>query len=530
MLSLMHNNRRNIYSYIARPSGIFQVALLFILPISLFGQSISGKIVDSHNHPVKGALLTLTVDKKSTTSDDKGSFLIQDVSEEKQELIIRCLGYKTKTIPVEASAKLNIRITLEDSIFSLDPFTLELNRHEDLLSKSTLVMVQVKEEDIVENPAGNLMNTLEGVAGVNSINTGVGVGKPVIRGLSQNRVLVAESGIKQEGQQWGNDHGLEIDQFDIEELEIIKGASSLEFGSDALGGVVLVPRPKHMAEGDFQHSARGIYKSNNELYGYVLRSKGSEKGLIYRVNLSNQYYGDYMVPANEFTYNNYVLPIYNGRLKNTGGKELHYSLNLGTHFRNGYSEFKVSGFNQKVGLFPGAIGLPRAYNLQDDNNSRNIELPYQNVQHEKYYWHTTFSNEKGGMYQFDLGWQRNTRREHSAPHSHGRPIDFTNDLAHELILNTYSLNGKYILPGKKKLKNTIGIQTSYLNNEISGFEFIIPPYTQLNGGLYYVVDFAINDKTQFQGGLRVDVSQFQVTASNLDFLLPREVHRDDPTK
>ena len=82
----------------------------------------------------------------------------------------------------------------------------------------------------------------------------------------------------------------------------------------------------------------------------MLRSKGNENGLIYRVNMSNQYYGDYKVPAEEFNYNRFILPIHNGQLKNTGGKELHYSLNLGSHFKKLYSEIKISGFNQNVGV------------------------------------------------------------------------------------------------------------------------------------------------------------------------------------
>ena len=77
----------------------------------------------------------------------------------------------------------------------------------------------------------------------------------------------------------------------------------------------------------------------------------------------------------------------------------------------------------------GAVGIPRSNNLEDDNNSRNIELPNQDIRHEKYYWHNSFFTKNGGNLEFDLGWQRNTRREHSAPHSHGRPVDFSSDLA-----------------------------------------------------------------------------------------------------
>ena len=151
----------------------------------------------------------------------------------------------------------------------------------------------------------------------------------MIRGMSGNRIIVNDLGIKQEGQQWGMDHGLEIDQFSIENIQILKGASSLMYGSDAMAGVLNITPDIQLDTNTYLHNAQTFYRSNNHTKGLTIGNKGRSKDFSYKFRVSGSTYQDYQVPTDNYTYLGYVLPIYNNQLKNTGGKELHINTSVG---------------------------------------------------------------------------------------------------------------------------------------------------------------------------------------------------------
>ena len=113
------------------------------------------------------------------------------------------------------------------------------------LRTNPVPIVAIDAQSLLENTSSNIIDNISKQAGVNQITTGAAIAKPVIRGLSFNRIVTLYDGIRQEGQQWGDEHGIEIDEFSVERVEIIKGAGSLMYGSDALGGVInfLAPDP-----------------------------------------------------------------------------------------------------------------------------------------------------------------------------------------------------------------------------------------------------------------------------------------------
>lgn len=478
---------------------------------------VSGFILDENGESLPGAVIHIHENMKACYTDEHGFFKLSDIKPGKYHLHITSLGYHAKVLRIDLSEDdVNLKILMEVSTNELHEITVEASGYEDEKKESTLMIERSDREKLMENPSGNLMNSMQQIAGINSINTGVGVGKPVIRGLSQNRVLVTEGGIKQEGQQWGNDHGLEINQYNIEGVEVIKGASSLAYGSDAMGGVINIQKAEILPVGSSKSFVSTIFKSNNDHYGITAGSKGTGHGYFYGAGISAHSFGDYRVPADEFSYNNYLLPINESRLKNTAGRELHYNLLVGLQKNWVLSEIKFSGFNQEVGVFPGAVGIPRSINLDHDGDFRNIDLPYQDISHHKLLWNSTFYT-KSGWLETDLGFQQNLRQEYSVPHAHGRPLEFSNNLAHLLDLKTYTGNFKYRWHKSEKLDLTIGSQTSYLENSIGGFEFIIPPYQQFNSGLFGLIKHRLSKKAVFTEGLRYDVSRFKIESSFLDF-------------
>ncbi|TAH25123.1 MAG: TonB-dependent receptor [Cytophagales bacterium] len=358
-------------------------------------------------------------------------------------------------------------------------------------------------EYLTRNQGNTFVNSLERLPGISAINVGVGISKPVIRGLSLNRVMVNEYGIKQEGQQWGSDHGIEIDQYNVDRVEVVKGPVSVLYGSDGIGGVIniypsLLPQ-RNTINGDFLMN----YKSNNDLFGSSIKLQVNRNDVYAIARCTFQDYASYRVPANEFTYNGYVLPIYNQRLKNTAGNEINFSILTGIQRKWGFSRVLFSNFNQHAGFFVGAFGVPRAYQLFDDKKPRNIDLPNQNINHFKIVSNTFFAFNKNYL-EIDLGYQSNTREEYSRPHAHGTADTSFGNLALRLILNTYTANLKFTHLIKKKKKNIYGINTQYQANQKSGHEFLIPDFKTNALGIFVFSEHKPKAHFIISGGLRLD--------------------------
>lgn len=134
----------------------------------------------------------------------------------------------------------------------------------------------------------NIVNAITMEPGVNQISTGAGISKPVIRGLGYNRVVVVEQGIRQEGQQWGDEHGLEVDALGVHSVELLKGPASLMYGSDAIAGVMIL-HPEHAeTEGTVQVRAGGEYQSNNGLWNYHVGTSGNVRDLLWNWHFSDK--------------------------------------------------------------------------------------------------------------------------------------------------------------------------------------------------------------------------------------------------
>lgn len=142
-----------------------------------------------------------------------------------------------------------------------------LNSTEKEKRKTSQSLEIIHRDELQKNLGGSLVQSLERVAGINALSIGSGQSKPIIRGLGFNRVVVTEEGIKHESQQWGADHGLEIDQFAVEKLKIVKGPASLMIGSDAIGGIISIEKENIPHNDTIQASINLTTKSINNLLG-----------------------------------------------------------------------------------------------------------------------------------------------------------------------------------------------------------------------------------------------------------------------
>ncbi|HRI26834.1 MAG TPA: TonB-dependent receptor [Chitinophagales bacterium] len=505
-------------------------SFLLLLSFAVFGQKsalimVSGHIFDAKTHEaLPGATVVIPQSTYYGVSDVYGAYAIKNVPLGEWRLQVRMLGYTAVDTLVQVSSKSN------HFDFYLPPYAVDLAAVEvvgDILKsgkKEQSLTIDVADKVFLEKNYGNtFVNTLEKIPGLTAMNTGVGIAKPVIRGLYGARVMVNDQGIKQEGQQWGTDHGLEIDQFSIEKVEVIKGPASLQYGSDALGGVVNIIAPPMPAMGkSLQAEITGLYRNNNNHLGTSVAVSGNKGHQFMKFRFSEQSFADYRVPATQFTYNGYVLPIYNNRLKNTAGNEQTISGVVGTAGKWGNVQAVVSNFAQEAGFFVGAIGIPRSYQLNTDGNLRNRDIPRQVTHHLKAIVNlkVVFNNQSINT---DIGYQNNYRREESYPHLHGLGPAPQGTLAHALRLQTITLNTRYNRYYGNNLKTTAGFQMQAQHNKRGGFEFLLPNFTNLQTGIFTTAEKHFRQIMTLSGGIRLDYGKIDITR----FTLP--VYANDTT-
>ena len=385
--------------------------------------------------------------------------------------------------------------------------TVRISNRPDALStllRSSQPVHVLTEEYFERNPSGTFAAALEALPGVTSMKLGVGIAKPVIRGMSFNRVMVNNRGIKQEGQQWGADHGLEVDPFDVSNVEVIKGPATLLYGSDGLGGVINIRPQTFRADDGNELVLTSGFQSNNRAFSNSLGASGRRGAWVYSARATHQDYGDYTVPATVFTYAGFNLPIYDNRLKNTAGRELHYSVLAGRKTERLTSTVRFSAFNQEAGIFTGAIGLPRSYGLRHEGAHRDIDFPRQRNRHLM-----LVSNNRVALgddeLDLDLGVQWNTRQELSFPGAHGISASaVTSDLALGLDLTTYTANLRYRHAAGERYSILFGGQLQYSENQRSGFEFLLPDYRSTQAGVFTYHVWDLTPQWVVNAGLRYD--------------------------
>ena len=485
---------------------MFRLALFVLLLGScvLQGQAqVSGVVLHERNEPLPNATLLLLPDSSFVVTDVNGRFSFENVAIGDYQLIATYVahGSDTKSFTYNGEpVKVDFSLTYDTDRLGEVIIAGEHGHTEEVLRNVHL------EEGFVEmETKGALATTLDKQAGIASINVGVGVSKPVIRGLSNNRIIVLTDNVKQEGQQWGADHGLEVDQYDVEEVEILKGPASLQYGSDGLGGVINILPEKIPEKGKLNAVVLGNFRSNNLHGGGSARVAANVNNIFGSLRYSHQEFGDYQVPADSFVYNTFELPIIDQILKNTAGKEKNISGFAGILRSWGLTRVDVSHYWLDIGLFPGAIGIPRSYALTDDGNNRDIDLPRQSVKHLKAVLSQEVFLPDHQVLHLHLGFQQNLRQEFSSPEFHSvANLNTANSLAVQLRLQTFTLNGHFDHEVKKNLTNTYGFDAQYQINKKDGFEVILPDFQTVRAGLYAISNWQATEKTLLQGGLRID--------------------------
>ena len=403
-----------------------------------------------------------------------------------------------------------------DSIKSLLlPDVVVTESYQQRQAKKSALAVDVVDQDFLRKHfTGNFMQAMENIPGVQAMDIGSGFSKPMIRGMGFNRIAVLENGIKQEGQQWGADHGLELDAFNIGTVNVLKGPSSLLYGSDAMGGVIDITSPPvpsvDMLFGDVTLLGKSV---NGTLGGSFML--GIKKSFWYaQVRYSEQHFGDYRIPTDTIVYLTQKMPVYGRKLKNTAGIERNIGF-FAQYQRQRYkANYSVSNVYQKTGFFPGAHGIPDASRVEDDGDSRNMELPYSKVNHLKVTTLQQYAWEKRVL-SGDFGFQNNHREEWSVFHTHygSQPVpekDPDKELAFNL--NTLSASVKVRFIGSSSWEHALGWDGQHQRNDISGYSFLLPEYYRSTTGLLWLTTYKPNNVISVSGGMRYDYGYIHISS------------------
>ncbi len=467
---------------------------------------ISGIVKNNLGEAINAAHIHFANQGQET--DVNGRFEFSKIKDGKFKLSITHAGYLKKDTLLNVSSSFHINLTLIKETEALDEVVVLTNAYKKVQNTTA-----INQQKVIDSYKGSLAASLEDVAGVNASVIGAGQSKPIIRGLSASRVAVTENGIKQEGQQWGADHGLEIDPFNTEKVEIIKGVGTIAYGSEAMGGVIAINNstiPKDSLHG----SVTLLGKTVNDGYGINVNLKQKFKNLYYKFNATTLSYADYKIPTHNIKYLNYNVPVFNNRLKNSAGLERNISGQIGYFDSKFHSYIQVSNNYTKAGFFPGAHGIPNLGAVQKDGDNRNIEYPYQNVNHLKVIFDNTYKTNNGSL-NFKVAFQNNHRQEWSKFHTHysNQTAPSKNpDLELDFNLNTIDAQVSYYEHWSENHHSKFGIQHQYQDNKSKGYSYLLPEYLKNSFGIFATHEYQITQRLKAELGARLDWSTLNINA------------------
>ena len=212
--------------------------------IIVINGNFSGKITDAKTgKAIEAATVYITDIKSGTSSDALGNFLIKNIPQGKHLVEISHIGFTSIVESIDFANDISKDFALSESIIENNAVIVTGVTGATQLKKVPFAVSVMRKEDFFRNTSSNIIESLTKIGGVSTLATGPAISKPVIRGLSYNRVLTINDGVRQEGQQWGDEHGIEVDQYSVDHIEVIKGPASLSYGSDAMAGndVFIIP-------------------------------------------------------------------------------------------------------------------------------------------------------------------------------------------------------------------------------------------------------------------------------------------------
>lgn len=461
--------------------------------------SLTGKITDKKTgETLTGVSLYISDLKTGTTSGIDGTYKIDNLPKSKVLVQVSFIGYKLIAQNIDLSITTTQDFALEESVSELHEIVVTGLSKSAEKSRTPTPITTISAIQLKQIQGTNIIDAIATMPGISQVTTGSGISKPVIRGLGYNRVVVVKDGIRQEGQQWGDEHGIEIDEFDVNKVEILKGPASLSYGSDALAGVINFIGAPTLPNGKITGNLLATYQTNGGLIGYSANLAGNQNGFIYDIRYSNK-----QAHAYQNKYDGYVF--------NSGFNSNAIGGIIGINKSWGYAHLNFSSYNLTPGIVEGdrdsATGLfTKAIAINDstedetiangnDFTTYNAFNPYQKIHHYKLVMNNSFVIGNGSLKTI-VGWQQNQRQEYAdvlTPNTYGLYF----------YLNVINYDVRYNFAENNNINITVGINGMYQHSQNKGTEFLIPDYNLFDFGIFGIAKKSY-DKLDFSGGLRFD--------------------------
>jgi iron complex outermembrane receptor protein len=476
---------------------VFICLILLVHKAAVAQSRISGKITDNlTGEAVPGAVVYIPELKTGAIADKNGAYKIDNLPRTTAIVQVSFLGYKSIVEKVDLTKTIVMNFILEQAITEVNEVVITGTSRAMEITRSPVPIITVSSKELQQNLNTNIIDAISRLPGVSAMTTGPNVSKPFIHGLGFNRVLTLYDGVRQEGQQWGDEHGIEIDENSVDRIEIVKGPASLIYGSDALAGVINLLPPPPVPDSTIKGHAETNYQTNNNLFGLHAAFGGNNKGLIWGGEASHKQATNY---RNR----------YDGRVYGTAFNETDFSGYIGLNKHWGYSNLNFSLFDDLQEIPDGSRdSTTRKFTKQITEadtfrpivpeaqlRSYIITPLHQHIRHYRIYLSNNFIIGAGKL-GVTLGYQQNIRREFSHPQNPDIPGLY-------LDLKTVTYDVKYSLPESGGWEATLGINGMYQSNTNKGTEFIIPDYDQFEIGPFILATKSIN-KLDLSAGVRFD--------------------------
>jgi iron complex outermembrane receptor protein len=464
--------------------------------------TLSGKVIDLHDGSLlSGATLVVAETETIVQTSLDGVYSIPNLCPNTSYSIkVLHSSCTPKTFSLKISGDSVRDFKLEHHLEELNEIILEGKAYEN--KTTTVLEKNLNQETLEQYSAGTLGDALNSLSGVSSLNKGNGIVKPIINGLHSSRIIMINNGVRMQDQEWGKEHAPNIDVNSVGRLTLVKSASALQYGGDAMGGIIIAEGPK-VAIKDSLYGKTMLFGASNGRGGGITSqlTKSFENGIYGTAQGTFKRFGD--VEAADYV------------MSNTGLYEKDMSLRIGLNRFNYGIEGYYSYFNTDIGILRsshahGAADQIRAIESDIPLTIReftyDIGYPKQNVTHQLSRI-KAFKNLGDYTLEIQYDYQLNRRFEYDIRVGNDRDkpaLDLKLD-THTILID---LNGSF-----EDLNFKSGImgrfQTNFANPE-TGIRRLIPDYDKYDFGLYTVLDKKINDKFEIETGVRFDYSYMDV--------------------
>ena len=481
--------------------------LLVCLSVSTQAQNeLKGTIKDHKTGlPLAEVAVYLPDIKKNVTTNTNGFYSIKNIPSGLFLVEINLVGFgkKIDNVMIKGATTKNYLLDANNNQLKEIVVTGVISASDN--QKIPYAVSSFDYNDILQNTSTNAIDAISKVPGVTAMTEGQVISKPVIRGLGYNRVLTINDGVKQMGQVWFDEFGIEVDPNAVNRYEILKGPASLSYGSDAIAGVINLIPEKPLPEGETKGDIRLNYQTNNGLINNMLHLAGSKKDISWSIRVDNMMAHAYQNP-------------YDGFVLNSQFRNFNMDGTIGLYRKWGYTQLHASYFDMQNGIVDGtrdsATGVMERHvsypelnagaptyviPTHQEQTSYTAFVINQRIQHSKLVWDNSFALGSGSIKSI-FSWQRNQHEESNDP-----TIPNISNIYYNSTGGTF--NVKYLSPQLGAFNFAVGTNGMYQSSQSLGTLLLIPNYHFFEIGGFVIANQKIG-KLNLSGGIRYDTRNF----------------------